>query len=181
MLDAALVARLAEDKRLAGKALAALETTTDADAAVAREAAGAVARHLGLAAPPPGDLDVRGFIIADAFGDLDVGLLPQLVQLTVPAALDAPGISPHVAPLLLFMRAQNEASAGDVQGALATLARVLEPATYQPTRGLVYDGAMQLRATLLDRAGRKDDARAVHQARKAMAATEVMVAADCGK
>ena len=79
------------------------------------------------------------------------------------------------------MLAMNEANTGDDQGALATLARVLEPATYQPTRGLIYGAAMQLRATLYERAGRKDDARAVRKALEAMNAIEIMSAEDCGK
>ncbi|MCE9573576.1 MAG: hypothetical protein K8W52_10505, partial [Deltaproteobacteria bacterium] len=181
VVDAALLARMTDDKVLAKKALAALATSTDPATDGAREFAAAVARALGLPAPPPGELDKRAFLIADAFGTIEVGLLPELVGDTAPAALDAPGVSPHLAPVLLFMRAQNEAGTGDVQGALATLSRVLEPATYQPTRGLVYGPAMQLRASLLDRAGRKDEARAVRQALKAMSAIEMTVADDCSK
>jgi serine/threonine-protein kinase len=181
VFETALLARVDEDHKLARVALAGLPAIDpDPDASAARAFAAAVVRGLGDPVDdPPDPLDVRAFLIADAFGKIDLGVLPQLDAVTAPDALARPGVSPEVAPVLLFMRAQGEALAGDSGGALATLARVLEPAVYRPSRGLIYVAAVKLRAQLLEQTGHAAQAREVKKALAAQTNQDVGTVDDC--
>jgi eukaryotic-like serine/threonine-protein kinase len=168
VLDAALLALDQHDAALAALAAGALPAgELEAPAASARAFAAAVVARLAGAPVRPDDFPLGtaspAYVLADAWGRLDEARAAAVRAATAPAGYRLGVVATHVYPPLDLLRAEAEAGAGHDDDALTWLDEILRPRQYDPTRGTVLARALDLRARVLERDGRRGEAAAVRR------------------
>jgi len=162
VVSAALLALESADAELAARAGAAIAASPDLPPplAAARDFALGAAAALGGTAAAGAAVDAPLAVVLATRGRAGADALELLRRATAPAAIRSTALARRAYPALWLERARAAADAGQLDEALDAVDRVVQPRRIEPTRGPVLGRALALRADLLDRLHRGDEAAA---------------------